>query len=128
MRRKAVDPMEPEDGFSPGRIMLMTAAFSIVGGLAWGLYRESAASALSLTGTGALAIINFRWLETILSRVLRGSSPRLDGGTVLPFAGRMLVLALLLAALLFIPSVDGIGVALGYSALVIALIIEGLRK
>lgn len=119
---------EPDFGFSSRRIMLMTAVLSLGGGLLWGLYRWSIASGLSLTGTGALAIINFRWLETILSRVLRGASPRVDVGAVLRFGGRMLVLGFLLAALLLIPSVDGIGVALGYTALVVAVVVEGLRK
>jgi len=108
--------------------MVLTAVLSLAGGLLWGLYRRSAASGLSLTGTGALAIINFRWLEAILSGVLQAPSPRIDGGVVLRFAGRMLVLAVLLAALFFISSVDGAGVALGYSCLVAAVIFEGLRS
>lgn len=119
--------MKAESGFSTRRIMLLTAVLSIIGGIVWGLYRDSLASGLSLTGTGVLAIINFSWLESILSRVLRRASPRLDGGMVLRLAGRMLVLSLLLAALLLIPSVDGVGVALGYSSLVVAAIFEGTR-
>ena len=116
------------EAFSGRRVILLTAVFSLAGGLLWGLYRQSVASGLSLTGTGALAIINFRWLEAILSRVLLAPSPRIDGGVVLRFAGRMLVLMVLLAALFFISSVDGIGVALGYSCLVAAVVIEGLRS
>lgn len=126
-KRKTVKMMSPESGFSTRRIMVVTAILSILGGLAWGLYRNSVASGLSLTGTGVLAIINFSWLESILSRVLRRVPPRLDAGVVLRLGGRMLVLGLLLAALLLIPSVDGVGVALGYSSLVVAVIFEGMR-
>ena len=119
--------MTAESAFSPARVLVLTAVLSIVGGVVWGLYRHSFSSAFSLTGTGALAMINFRWLELILSRVLQGDAPRVGAGAVLRFLGRMVVLALLLAALLWIPSIDGIGVVLGYSALVVALIVEGLR-
>lgn len=120
--------MGTEEHFSPARILVLTAGLSVLGGLAWGLHRHSLASGLSLTGTGALAMINFRWLELILSKVLQGSTPSLSTGAVLRFVGRMLVLAFLLAALVWIPSVDGVGVALGYSTLVVSLIVEALRN
>jgi len=115
------------DSFSPARVIRLTLVLSLVGGLLWGLYRRSVPAGLSLTGTGAVAIINFRWLEMILARVLERENPRYDSGVLFRFIGRMAVLALLLAAVSLIPSVDGVGVALGYSTLVAAIVVEGSR-
>ena len=71
---------------------------------------RSVASALSLTGAGAVAIINFRWLEVVLQRVIQPGRPRFDRSSVLRTLGRMGLLAGLLGALA-----------------VAALVVEGLR-
>ncbi len=84
--------------------------------------------ALSLTAAGLVAMINFRWLEVIVHRVVQPGKPRFDGWTVLRILGRLTLLAGILAALLLVPRVDAVAVAFGFSTLVVALVIEGLRR
>ena len=118
--------MAPE-GFSSARVAILAAVLSVVGGMAFGCFRGSISAGLSLTGTGAVAIINFRWLEFVLARVVQPGAPQFDFGSALRILGRMALFGVLMAALLWVPRIDPIGVALGFSALVIALVIEGLR-
>jgi len=84
--------------------------------------------ALSLTAAGLVAMINFRWLEVIVHRVVQPEKPRLDRWTVLRFFGRLMLLAFVFAAFLVIPRIDAVAVAFGFSTLVIAIVIEGLRQ
>ncbi len=91
------------------------------------ILRKSLPSAVSLTAAGGVAIINFRWLEAVLQRVLQPGKPQFDSRSVLTIVGRFALLAGLFAALLLIPGIDFVAVALGFSALVAALIFEGLR-
>jgi hypothetical protein len=91
------------------------------------ILRKSVPGALSLTVAGGVAIINFRWLEAVLSRVLQPGKPQFDGRSVLTIAARFALLGGLFAALLLVPAIDFVAVALGFSALVVALIIEGIR-
>jgi len=113
--------------FSCKRVELLAAVISVVGGLAFGLFRHSLSAGLSLTLAGAVAIINFRWLEAVLARVVQPDVPQFDFGSALRIFGRMALFGVLMAALLWAPSIDAIGVALGFSALVIALVIEAFR-
>ena len=82
---------------------------------------------MSLTAAGVVAIINFRWLEVIVHRVLQPGKAQLDRWTLLRIVGRLFLLAVILVALMMVPRVDPVAVTLGFSALVVALIIEGLR-
>jgi len=84
--------------------------------------------AVSLTAAGLVAMINFRWLEVIVHRVVQPGTSRFDRWTVLRILGRMALLVGLFAALLAVPRVDPVAVAVGFSTLVAALIIEGLRQ
>ena len=115
------------DAFSSKRVEVLAAGISIVGGLAYALFRHSFFSGLSLTAAGAVAIINFRWLEVVLMRVVQPGAPHFDGGSALRLLGRMGLFGVLMAALLWVPNIDAVGVALGFSALVIALVIEAFR-
>ena len=83
--------------------------------------------ALSLTAAGLVAMINFRWLEVIVHRVVQPGKPRFDRWTVLRILGRLILLSGMLAALLLVPRIDAVAVALGFTTLVVALVIEGLR-
>jgi len=74
-----------------------------------------------------VAMINFRWLEVIVHRVVQPGKPRLDRWTVLRILGRLILLSGMLAALLLVPRIDAVAVALGFTTLVVALVIEGLR-
>lgn len=80
-----------------------------------------------MTAAGAVAIINFRWLEVVLMRVVQPGVPHFDFGSALRIFGRMALFGVLMAALLWVPNIDAIGVALGFSALVIALVVEAYR-
>jgi hypothetical protein len=73
-------------------------------------------------------MINFRWLEVIVHRVVQPGKPRLDRWTVLRFLGRLTLLAIIFAAFVLVPRIDAVAVALGFSALVVAIVIEGLRQ
>jgi len=83
--------------------------------------------ALSLTAAGVVAMINFRWLEVIVHRVLQPGKADLDRWTVLRVLGRFFLLACVLAALLLVPRIDPVAVTLGFSTLVVALVVEGIR-
>ena len=71
-------------------------------------------------------MINFRWLEVIVHRVLQPGRVALDRWTLVRIIVRFLLLAFVLAALLMAPRIDPVAVTLGFSALVAALVIEGL--
>ena len=120
---------QPDEGdaFSPRRVVRNTAVLVAVGAAGELLLARSPAGALSLTAAGVVAIINFRWLEVIVHRVVQPGKPRLDRWTVLRFLGRLILLAIIFAAFLMIPRIDAVAVAFGFSTLVLAIIIEGLR-
>ena len=80
-----------------------------------------------MTAAGAVAIINFRWLEVVLMRVVQPDVPQFDWGSTVRIFGRMALFGVLMAALLWVPNIDAVGVALGFSALVIGLVIEAYR-
>jgi hypothetical protein len=73
-------------------------------------------------------MINFRWLEVIVHRVLQPGKADLDRWTLLRIFGRFFLLACVLAAFLVVPRIDPVAVTLGFSTLVVALVIEGLRS
>ncbi len=115
------------EAFSGRRVVGITALI-VLAGVVWQLAgRRSFAGAASLTLAGAVAIINFRWLEALLLRVIRPGEPRFDRGSVLRIVGRMALLAALFAALVWVPQLDPVAIAIGFSALVVALLIEGFR-
>ena len=99
----------------------------IVGAAGELILRKSFTGAASLTGAGAVAIINFRWLEAVLRRVVQPGKPRFDRRSLLRLVGRLALFAGLFAALLWVPRVDPVAVVLGFSTLVVALVFEGLR-
>ena len=122
------DPYSQPAGEFSGRFVAgLAALLSITGGLAYGLFRQSLFDGLSLTAAGAVAIINFHWLEVVVLRVVQPDSPQFDRGSVLRIFGRMALFGVLMAALLWVPRINSIGVALGFSSLVVALIVEGIR-
>jgi hypothetical protein len=99
----------------------------IVGAAAELILRKSLPGAASLTGAGAVAIINFRWLEAVLQRVAQPEKPQYDRAAVLRIVGRLALFAGMFAALLWVPQVEPVAVVLGISALVVALVFEGIR-
>lgn len=83
--------------------------------------------AISLTAAGGVAIINTRWLEAVLGRVLQPGRPRFDGGSVLRILARMALLGALFAVLVWVPEVDPVAIAVGFTAAIVAVLAEGVR-
>ncbi len=117
-----------DDGFSPGRVVRTAAILVVVGAVAELVLFRTWIGAVSLTAAGLVAMINFRWLEVIVHRMIQPGKARLDRWTLLRIIGRLILLAGILAALVVVPRFDAVAVALGFSTLVVALIIEGLRR
>ncbi len=118
----------PESGeFSTQRVVRITAILVVFGAVIELVLFRTWMGAFCLTAAGVVAIINFRWLEVIVHRVIQPGKPRLDRWTVLRFLGRLILLAIIFAAFLMIPRIDAVAVAFGFSTLVLAIIIEGVR-
>ena len=118
---------EHED-FSTRRVIRITAFLVFLGAVAELVLFRTWMGALCLTAAGLVAMINFRWLEVIVHRVVQPGKPRLDRWAVMRFLGRLILLAIIFAAFLVIPRIDAVAVAFGFSTLVVAIIIEGLRQ
>jgi hypothetical protein len=118
-----------DDGeFSTRRVVRTAAVLVIFGALAELVLFRTWIGAICLTGAGLVAMINFRWLEVIVHRVVQPDRPRFDRWTLLRLLGRVTLLAIVFAAFLIVPRIDPVAVALGFSTLVVALIFEGLRR
>ena len=113
--------------YSLRRVVRNTAWLVVLGAVIELVLFRTWIGALSLTAAGVVAIINFRWLEVIVHRVLQPGKAQLDRWTVLRIIGRLFLLACVLVALMMLPRVDPVAVTLGFSALVVALVVEGLR-
>jgi hypothetical protein len=113
--------------FSTERVVRITAGLVVLGAVVELVLFRTWMGAFCLTAAGLVAIINFRWLEVIVHRVVQPGKPRLDRWTVMRFLGRLILLAIIFAAFLVIPRIDAVAVAFGFSTLVVAIIIEGLR-
>jgi hypothetical protein len=109
-------------------VLRTAAVLVVVGALAELVLFRTWMGAMSLTAAGLVAMINFRWLEVIVHRLVQPGTPRLDRWTVLRIFGRLLLLAGIFAALLMVPRIDPVAVTVGFSTLVVALVIEGLRQ
>ncbi len=119
---------DERDDFSPARVLRTTAVLVLLGALIELVLFRTWMGAVSLTAAGLVAIINLRWLEVIVHRVVQPGTSRFDRWTVLRILGRMVLLAGLFAALVAVPRVDPVALAVGFSTLVVALIIEVLRQ
>jgi hypothetical protein len=117
-----------DDDFSTSRVIRITAVLVVLGAVAELVLFRTWMGAFCLTAAGLVAMINFRWLEVIVHRVVQPGKPRFDRWTVLRFLGRLTLLAIIFAAFLLIPRIDAVAVALGFSALVVAIVIEGLHQ
>lgn len=85
-------------------------------------------SALSLTGAGGVAIINLRWLDAVVERLIQPGRPRLERGTILKLVLRMGLLGVVVAAMLLVRRVDPVAVAAGFTVPVAVLLVEGARS
>jgi hypothetical protein len=121
-----IPPAEPVERFCR-RVARTAWGLLIVGAAAELILRKSLVGAASLTGGGAVAIINFRWLGAVLQRVAQPEKPQYDRAAVLRIVGRLALFAGMFAALLLVPKIEPVAVMLGFSTLVVALIFEGIR-
>jgi hypothetical protein len=119
---------EIEDDFSTDRVIRTTSILVVLGAVAELVLFRTWMGAFCLTAAGLVAIVNFRWLEVIVHRVVQPGKARFDRWTVLRFLGRLILLAAVFAAFLLVPRIDAVAVALGFSTLVVAIVIEGLRQ
>lgn len=123
-------PASPETSreFSPRRVVRLAWGLVIAGASVEFVIFRSISGALSLTAAGTVAIINFRWLELVVGRVVQPGRPRYELPSILRITGRFGLLACVLAALVWVPQIDPVAVALGFSAPVVALVVEGARR
>jgi hypothetical protein len=128
MARTAVQiPPEPDPGFSTRRVVRLAWILVFSGAISELVIFRSISGCFSLTAAGTVAIINFRWLEMVLERVIQPGKPSYDRLAILRIIARLALLACVLAALVWVPRIDPVAVTLGFSALVVALVVEGVR-
>ena len=115
------------DGFSVRRVGRIAAA--VLGLGAGGLLLLGRwESALSLTAAGGVAIINLRWLDAVVERLIQPDKPRLERGTLLRLIVRMGLLGVVAVGLVVIPRVDAMAVAAGFTVPLVVLLAEGVRS
>ncbi len=115
-------------GFSLGKVIRLAWILVILGAISELVIFLSISGALCLTAAGTVAIINFRWLEVVIERVVQPGSPRYDLSSIFRIIGRFALLAGVLAAIAWLPHIDPVAIVLGFSAPVAALIVEGVRQ
>jgi len=117
--------MAAERPFSMARVERLAAVGVAAGGiLAWAV--GGIAAALSLTGSGAVAIINLRWLDVVVERAIQPGGPRIDARAALRYGLRLVLLGAVLAAVRWMPRVEPVAVAAGFSIPLVFLVGEGL--
>ena len=115
-------------GFSLGKVIRLAWILVILGAISELVIFLSISGALCLTAAGTVAIINFRWLEVVIERVVQPGSPRYDLSSIFRIIGRFALLAGVLAAIAWLPHIDPVAIVLGFSAPVAAIIVEGVRQ
>ncbi len=119
--------MVAEVPFSTARVMWIAGVLVAAGTVIEFVVSRSIWPALSLSFSGAAAIINFHWLEVLVGRVAQPGAPRYGGAAVLRIFLRMALLGSVLVALVIVPQADPLAIALGFSAIVVAILIEAFR-
>ena len=123
----ATTPPEGGPRFSIRNVIRLAWIFVFAGAISELVIFRSISGALCLTAAGTVAIINFRWLEMVVERVVQPDRPSYDLASILRIIGRFALLAGVLAAIAWLPHIDPVAIVLGFSAPVAALIVEGLR-
>jgi hypothetical protein len=124
----APEPPDRQTGFSLEKVVRLAWALVFLGAISELVIFLSISGALCLTAAGTVAIINFRWLEVVIERVVQPGSPRYDLSSIFRIIGRFALLAGVLAAVAWLPQIDPVAIVLGFSAPVAALIVEGVRQ
>lgn len=113
--------------FSVRRVVVGAWLLLGLGALYYLLVQRSIGGAVSLTGAGVVAIINFCWHEQVIDRVVQPKTPMFDVKALVLMLARLVVLASLLVAMTLLEWVEGVAVAMGVSCVVISLLVEGTR-
>ncbi len=124
----APKPPEQKPEFSFKKVVRLAWILVFVGALSELVIFLSISGALCLTAAGSVAIINFRWLEMVIERVVQPGKPSYDLSSIFRIIGRFALLAVVLAAIAWLPHIDPVAIVLGFSAPVAALIVEGVRQ
>ena len=124
---KATSPAENGSRFSIRRVIRLAWIFVIAGALVELVIFLSMSGALCLTAAGSVAIVNFRWLEMVVERVVQPERPKYDLSSVFRIIARFALLAGVLAAVAWLPQIDPVAIVIGFSAPVAALVVEGVR-
>jgi hypothetical protein len=116
-----------EASFSSRRVALIALGLIVTGGSVELLILNSPAGAASLTVAGVLAIINFRWLEIALERMLEPGRHQLSKRIILGLGLKMVLPLCGFGLLLMVPHVEPVAVAAGFTTVVVAIVAEAVR-
>jgi ATP synthase I chain len=116
-----------EVSFSSRRVAVVSLGLVLAGAVMELLVLDSPAGALSLTVAGALAIINFRWLEVAVERMLQPGRPQSSRPIAVRLGLKLVLLLCGFGVLLAAPHVEPVAVAAGITAVVIAVLAEAVR-
>jgi hypothetical protein len=112
----------------PMRRALALAAVITVGAAALVTWMGKPWSALALTVTTAVGMINGLWLEGLLIRLLQPGRPRITRGAVALLVGRFALWGLLFGFLYLLRErIELWAVAVGIGCFLVALAVAGLR-
>lgn len=89
------------------------------------LWRQPMAVVGAVLG-GALMLLNFHFLERLVSRLLGSSDPSPSPAQLGFLAIRLVLMALVLSGIVLLSGISPIPVALGLSILVLAVVVESL--
>jgi len=116
-----------EEDFSGRRVKWLAAVLVLLGAVGGSVAGRPISFALSLTAAGVVAIINFHWLEVLLGGMLQPGRPRITGPVLARIILKVALLMGFFVVFLLVPGADAVAVALGFTALVAALLLEGFR-
>jgi len=112
--------------FSIRRVLAISIVLTLAGaGVLLIVGRPEAAGALTVSG--GVAIINLRWLDSFLGRLLQPGRARLDGRAVVTLLLRMGLILGVVAGLVLVGPGVGVAVGAGFTVPLIVLVVEGVR-
>ena len=102
--------------------LLLTVALAV--GL--GLWSRSLPQALGVLGSGALMLLSFQGLVSVSTRLMTANDKGPSPLQAVLLAGRYVLLGIVLYAMVLMPGVGPVPVAVGLSVLVIAILLEAV--
>ena len=102
--------------------LLLTVALAV--GL--GLWSRSLPQALGVLGSGALMLLSFQGLVSVSTRLMTANDKGPSPLQAVLLAGRYVLLGIVLYAMVLMPGVGPVPVAVGLSVLVLAILLEAV--